>query len=61
MSSVLSNSGALQPPYSTSLGGNTYKYESTGGKKRKSLHKKRKNHKKKRISKKKRTNRFFFF
>lgn len=59
MSSISYNNKILIDPYSTSLGGNTYQYESKGGKKnRKSKVNKKRNSKKKRVSKKKR---FFFF
>jgi|LauGreSBDMM110SN_4_FD.fasta_scaffold614067_1 hypothetical protein len=60
MSLISYNNKILLDPYSTSLGGNTYQYESRGGKnhRKSKVNKKRRNSKKKRISKKKR---FLFF
>lgn len=58
MSSIYSSNKILTGQHSTSLGGNTKDYESTGGKKyRKS---RRRSLKKKRVSRKKKC-RFFFF
>jgi len=59
MSLISYNNKILIDPYSTSLGGNTYQFESRGGKNhRKSKVNKRRKKQKKRVSKKKR---FLFF
>ena len=59
MSSIYSSDKILTGPHSTSLGGNTKDYESSGGKKSRKQRRTR-NLKKKRISRKKKC-RFFFF